>query len=453
MKKQIIAAVAVMALLCGCTSETTQNDSSVLTTTTVGQATSSDKPAETTARKDNSSEPEVSDEPVEMKTPGGAVIVGVIEKDGEGWFLKPEQPLDVELTYFVDNPIKFEGLQCIRLFESADDGIEKSVFEGKTVTAKGELRIYRGNFEELYFFPYEIAVGKNVSASFAAPDLEMPQSDLNKFDPSRPLPEKMQSAEKEGGYTFNPYMLSEEALECLGNGFAEFYVDFVEAYLSYETICPCPEKEYAEMLSMVIYYEFPLFSADGSYQFFEDYNSDSGEITIHYTKSKAEHDRIVSEFMDNADAYLKDVTAQQSDKEKAAAIYNALCRSVKYDYDAAETREGVDPYYAYTTKSGVCVTFATAYSQLLTRVGIDSTIASGETSDNESHAWVIAEIDGEKYFFDPTFELSVDGGEGFTYFGTTYAERLSSGVGVNGITIGRYIIETADETMLAQNKL
>ena len=35
------------------------------------------------------------------------------------------------------------------------------------------------------------------------------------------------------------------------------------------------------------------------------------------------------------------------------------------------------PIYAYVEKNGICVTFAAAYSQLLTQVGIESTQVSG----------------------------------------------------------------------------
>jgi hypothetical protein len=69
------------------------------------------------------------------------------------------------------------------------------------------------------------------------------------------------------------------------------------------------------------------------------------------------------------------------------------------------------------------------------------------------HAWSIITIDGKDYFCDPTFELSYDKGEGYRFFGMTYAERVADGLGRSGITAGRYYMSTVSSDMIAAEGL
>ena len=80
-------------------------------------------------------------------------------------------------------------------------------------------------------------------------------------------------------------------------------------------------------------------------------------------------------------------------------------------------------------KEGGCAEFAAALSYLFNQNGIPAQVASGTAGDSE-HFWVIAELGGKSYHFDPTFENSATGGLGLSYFGTvsythllTHAER------------------------------
>ena len=441
----MLAAVLAMALLCACSVHQPQN--SGVEESKKGEELS--RPGE-----DNSEGAEgTSKEALSLSTPGGAVLIGTIDRDEQGWYFRPEQPLNVELTYFEERPLYFENLTRISMFENDVDGFEKSRYIGETVTAEGEVKIYRDNTEELYLLPYRIMIGRTADQSYAAPDLEYTSEPENQYDPSVPLPEQMSLQVENGHYAFNPYRLSQEALEYMGNGFADFYVDFVDAFLNYRTQCPCPQKEYAEMLPSIIYYEFPLFAADGQYEFREDYDAASGMITLHYTKKEGEHRQLVAEFLQKANALLEKTAPEQSEKMKAELLYHALCTSVTYDYTAMETRENIDAYYAYTAGTGICVTFANAYAQLLTQVGMQGLVVSGETSDGDGHAWNLIRVDGQNYFCDPTFELSFNNGRAFAYFGMTLADRTEDGTGKNGMSIGRYFIHSESDTEIAEKTL
>mgnify|MGYP000857604989 CR=1 FL=1 len=60
---------------------------------------------------------------------------------------------------------------------------------------------------------------------------------------------------RNGKYVYNFYSLSRNTLEQMGNDYAAFYMDFVDAFLSYKTSCPCPEKFYANLFTSIMFYE------------------------------------------------------------------------------------------------------------------------------------------------------------------------------------------------------
>lgn len=86
-------------------------------------------------------------------------------------------------------------------------------------------------------------------------------------------------------------------------------------------------------------------------------------------------------------------------------------------------------------KEGGCAEFAAALSYLFNQNGIPAQVASGTAGDSE-HFWVIAELGGKSYHFDPTFENSATGGLGLSYFGMSDAARTYTGCALP-CTVGR----------------
>ena len=102
----------------------------------------------------------------------------------------------------------------------------------------------------------------------------------------------------------------------------------------------------------------------------------------------------------------------------------------------------------------MCITFANVYNQLLTQVGIKTTIATCDYDATMGHAWSVVTLDGKDYFCDPTFELSRDNGNGYEYFGMNYADRTRDGIGKDGIRAGKYYFTyTVLPEMVAQQSL
>ena len=378
-------------------------------------------------------------DPIDIETIGGVVIVGRIGFDESGWHIVPEQPLNISYTYFLDNPSVFPEQTRISMIDPKDDGVDKAVYLGQTVTVHGEFRFVRNDFETIYLLPYTITMGKIVEESYGDSELKAPEGIVDLYDRSIPLPKYLEPRIMDGKYIYNAFMLSEESLQLLGNDFALFYCDFVDAILSYRNEVPCPEKVYAEMLSSVIYYDFPIFDACAQpFEFFKHYDQETNMINIEYKYNADEHQQLLNQFLKAADEMLATVTPDMNEIEKAQNIYHEICTRMVYDDSALEDFERKGSYYAYLHNSGVCVTFANVYNQLLTQVGIKTTLATCDYDATMGHVWSVVTLNGKDYFCDPTFELSHDNGNGYIYFGMNYADRTRDGIGKDGIRVGKY---------------
>ena len=467
--KKIIAVLFLIVILCFCLcacrekqvsdSITVGTDQSVTSNETDNIEKDNSEADSTVAEEntDQSVEEEtdiLKQESIDIKTIGGAVIVGMIGMDEQGWYLQPEQPLNVTYEYFLDRPSVFQEQTRISMFDPKDDGIEKAFCLGQTVTVSGTFRFFRDDFQTLYFFPYTITIGKNIDQSYSAPELIEQVEPENLYDPSVPLPKYMDSIIQDGKYIYNAFMLSEETLELMGNDFAVFFVEFVDAFLNYKNEIECPSKHYAEMLSTIIYYEFPMYNACAEpFEFTKHYDFEKGTVSIDYKYDKETFQRIVNQFLDAANVLLANTSPDQTDEENAKSIYHALCTRMTYDYSALEDFERKECYYAYLYNSGVCITFANVYNQLLNQVGIKSTLAHCDNIDTIGHSWSVITLEGMQYFCDPTYEISYDNGNGYLFFGMNYADRTADGVGTQGIRYGRYYVKSMSEDMISEKSL
>lgn len=457
MKTRLETIIVILLTVCFLMSSCTTNPGNSQNSSTGGTDKPASEATESTSEKSGEDNENVPSEPLDIETPAGVVLVGKIKKDANSWYFEPEQPLNIKLTYYADFTPSYNNLTRIEMFDNSEDGTNKELFLYDTVTITGMLQNYRGDMDSLYLYPCRIEHGKTVTAGYAIPELDYPVNEPPSYDPSVPLPDGMEPIVENGHYVYNPYILTVNTLEGMGNDFADFYKGFVDAFLSYKTSCPCPNKNYAEMFSSVMYYEFPLFVADGEFDSQSGYDEKTQTMNWSYkSKSKAEHDKLISEFTAAANSFLKSVKATDSEQLRAQAIYHAFCPRMTYDYEVLESRERVEAYYAYTLNRGVCVTFACAMMQLFAQVGIEATIVSGTVAPSgEGHAWNLVTIDGENYFCDSTYELTYNSGNAFVYFGMTMEDRLNDGSGfsVDQMYVGGMNTKPASEVALAKRTL
>ena len=242
-----------------------------------------------------------------------------------------------------------------------------------------------------------------------------------------------------GRYVCNPFLLSEECTDCCGEDFAEFYKGFISAYMSYKSSCPCDNEEYAKTVISVAGYECPFFAADDiNCNWATDLDCEACVLSWSYNIDEQTLMERIEAVTAELQGLLDLVSASDAEDDKIQTLYHAFCPLMSYDNDAAVSRQGIDPLYAYTEHRGICVTFAAAFSQLVSQAGMYATQASGNTDSGGSHAWCYIRVNGNGYFFDPTYELGYFEGGAFAYYGMTMAEREASGIMAENMWVGIY---------------
>ena len=98
-----------------------------------------------------------------------------------------------------------------------------------------------------------------------------------------------------------------------------------------------------------------------------------------------------------------------SDIKKALIIHDFLVNTTSYDHgaltDESKARYAHTAYGAVVMHKAVCEGIAYAYSFLLKKAGIRSTVVDG-LAGGEGHAWNIIEVGGEFYHVDATWNIN-----------------------------------------------
>lgn len=138
---------------------------------------------------------------LDIETQSGAVLIGSIKRDNEGWYFMPIQPLNITLTYYVDHEEKFENIIKLRMLDDEEDNFKKSVYNNEIVTVYGEILNPR-SLGVLYLYPYNIKSGKQVETSYAEPSITALSNDFGEMDESL-LSSKMNSKIINDEYKYN----------------------------------------------------------------------------------------------------------------------------------------------------------------------------------------------------------------------------------------------------------
>ncbi|MBS4877187.1 MAG: transglutaminase domain-containing protein [Acutalibacteraceae bacterium] len=210
-------------------------------------------------------------------------------------------------------------------------------------------------------------------------------------------------------FTADRYLLSADAAAYLGNA-RDDYAALIDA------VCAgAPEAQLSgyesAALAAEVFAESP-YSALAGLEIAEN-----GAVTITPAGSGS------AEEFDSAAELLVEgaVYAESNELETAVSLYRAVSAGCTY----AESGEN-SLYRMIVEQEGGNAEFAAALCYLFNQNGIAARIASGTAGDTE-HRWVIAELGGQPYHFDPTFENSATGGRGLSYFGMSDAARIYTG--------------------------
>lgn len=373
--------------------------------------------------------------PTNLETDSGIALVGMIKKENDEYYFILDNPINLTLEIYIDHKEEFNNVYKIKMLKDNLYGINKEIYVNELVTITGIVNNPR-DVGILNLIPYTIKSGKTIDTNASIPNIAIPDENVN-YDENK-IPTKMKSIINNNKYEYNLYKLSDETLKTFGTDFIDFYISFVDAYINHETTIKCDDKAYFYNLISIIEHEFPIFNADAKIDVINGYKNNA--IIIEYTSTKEEHDKLIEQFLKNANQFLKNVSFDMTDSMKAQIIYHNLSSSITYNYDALDDFFKSYSYHVYLDHNGICHSFADAYSQLLNQVNIDATIVAGMPKDSIiGHAWTVFKIDNEWYFADPTYEIGYKNGNYYKYYGMNLEQRLNGDeFSSENIYIGKY---------------
>lgn len=135
------------------------------------------------------------------------------------------------------------------------------------------------------------------------------------------------------------------------------------------------------------------------------------EFTYTHTDSLEKDKRTFVYMVSKFSGYLQ---KDANDWIKLFHIYDYLASNIEYSLDYMDQ----SMWSVFFSGIGVCAGFARSFQYLALQEGIPAVVVHGRAIDSDVlHLWVMAQIDGKWYHFDPTWGLDDnDGNVDFTYF-------------------------------------
>lgn len=117
------------------------------------------------------------------------------------------------------------------------------------------------------------------------------------------------------------------------------------------------------------------------------------------------------ELSDAVDAVLADIIIDDmTDFDKVKAIHDWICKEV--EYERLPDNDDQELYAAFTQRKTVCAGYAKLFAYMLEKIGIECDVISGyavcSNGTTIPHAWNVAKIYGDTYYFDLTWDDKED---------------------------------------------
>lgn len=196
--------------------------------------------------------------------------------------------------------------------------------------------------------------------------------------------------------------------------------DVVAAWLNYEPKVkvnnPSNQDKLWGMLKECFFLIYSDFDEDRGLYYDQEY------IYFPYeTSSKEEHDAIIAEFEERVQSFYEGIGEDEEGVELAKHIYINFNKTISYNYDVVEndnyTFKNTSGYTALMEGSGVCMSFARAYSYLVRQAGLECFCVSGLSGNSyiDAHEWSALKVGDKYYFADPTWDYKYNPAN-YTYF-------------------------------------
>lgn len=200
----------------------------------------------------------------------------------------------------------------------------------------------------------------------------------------------------------------------------------IESFSSGNRIIVMPNSDTDELEHVLdrIYDEPALFWVDMTYNAFS-----FGDVSIIAVREKYDNIELIQKEIDVMSDGIIDsiIEDDMSEYDKVLAIHDWICENV--DYGSCTNNSDQDIYGALVLRKALCAGYAESFTYLLSKVGIKSSVISGESINKEgesiAHAWNLVYIDNKPYYFDITWD---DDKNGIIYdwFGITSEEFKKS---------------------------
>lgn len=214
----------------------------------------------------------------------------------------------------------------------------------------------------------------------------------------------------------------------------------LDAYFNHETTVELDMIFWKVMfIAQLLQTMCPPFRATVNYDPNTNYNESTGVMTLEYYYDEEETQAIIDAFEVEVDRYMSLIGNSDTEGMKALILYYAFSYDATYDYEIFQDFEGLpfreadyreSAYSAVVDHSGICSSFASGLVFLYTQAGIAAEVTDNFSGENGSgaHAWVLAEIDGEYFYIDPTWGIFEGDRYGSVYyFGMTEQDRFEAG--------------------------
>lgn len=147
------------------------------------------------------------------------------------------------------------------------------------------------------------------------------------------------------------------------------------------------------------------------------------DFAPNYTMTKEEREKIQEQIDGKVEQILAGVPMGASEYDRVRYVFDYLASNIEYVIGSPENQNIISVFVYGQT---VCQGYASATQYLLSELGIQSAIVTGE-AEGTSHAWNLVRMDGEYYFVDTTWGNSSYAGEdaemarftNYNYFGVT----------------------------------
>lgn len=225
-------------------------------------------------------------------------------------------------------------------------------------------------------------------------------------------------------YSFNPHVYSGLYDDNFDAKTKETFFGFCDALLAGDEEFPCSDNiMYFNIVNTISHNCMPL----SCYVCAAEDPVSHGMGRIEYSIPREEYLTKTEEFREMITDILENVfSCDMSDEEKAKALYTYFETHYMYDYEAAGSDSvELSSYRLLTEGKGICQEIAPLFAYLLLQAGVDCTTCGSLNELNESHEWVVAELDGEYYHIDPTYVITDPGT--WKYFGMTDDKRCEEG--------------------------